>query len=62
MESSLQREESLFSAALEITDPVAREAFLDRECGDDEPLRAAVEESLAAQSEAEEFFTRSTAS
>jgi serine/threonine protein kinase len=62
MESSLQREESLFSAALEITDPAAREAFLDRECGDDEPLRAAVEESLAAQAEAEEFFTRSTAS
>ena len=61
MESSLQREERVFSAALEVPDAAGRAAFLDRACEGDAALRAAVEESLAAQVAAEQFFTRSSA-
>ena len=59
MESSIQREEQVFSAAQEISDRAEREAFLDRACAGDDELRAAVEESLAACAEADRFFTRS---
>ena len=61
MESSIQREEHVFSAALEVTDPAARAAFLDGACEGDAALRATVEESLAAHAEAEQFFTQSNA-
>jgi serine/threonine protein kinase len=61
MESSLQREEQVFHAALEVADPAARAAFLDRACEGDAMLRAQVEESLAAQAEAELFFTQTGA-
>jgi len=60
MESSIEREERLFSAALEVTDPAERASFLDRMCADDPTLREAVEQSLAAQAEAEQFFTRTS--
>lgn len=60
MASSLEREEQVFSAALELLDPVQRAAFLHRACEGDAALRKAVEESLAAQAEAEHFFTRTS--
>ena len=59
METSIQKEERVFSAAREIADPAERAALLDRECDGDEALRAAVEESLAACGDADEFFKRS---
>src|SRR5271167_2626054 len=58
MDVSLQREESLFCAALEITDPGLRAAFLDRECAGDAELRSAIGELLAAQSGADKFFKK----
>jgi serine/threonine protein kinase len=61
IESSLQREERVFHAALEVVDPAARAAYLDRECNGDDELRAAVEDSLAAHADAEQFFTQTSA-
>jgi serine/threonine protein kinase len=43
-----RRAKELFNAALELTVPAERPAFLDRECGDDTALRRRVEELLAA--------------
>ncbi len=45
----------VFSRAAEL-DPDARRIFLDREVGDDDELRAQVEQLLAADDEAEEFL------
>jgi serine/threonine protein kinase len=59
MDSVLQREEQVFSTAVEISDAAALAAFLDDACAGDAALRARVEESLAARAEAEAFFTRS---
>src|SRR5262245_14197005 len=44
-------ERDLFVAALHITDPVARSAWLDRACGGDAALRQRVEELLKALGE-----------
>jgi tetratricopeptide (TPR) repeat protein/tRNA A-37 threonylcarbamoyl transferase component Bud32 len=41
-------EESLFAAALEMSDPAERQAFLDEACGGDAALRQRVERLLAA--------------
>jgi len=62
METSIQREERVFSAALELTDAAERTAFLDRACDGDAQLRAAVEESIEACGEAEQFFTQTSTS
>ena len=43
-----RRVKSLFQAALDLPDPADRPAFLDRECGDDQELRARLDELLAA--------------
>lgn len=51
----------LFHAASEL-EPAQLEAFLDRECGDDEELRAEVLSLLAASDEAEDFIDRPIAS
>ena len=59
MDSVLQREEQVFSTAVEISDAAALAAFLDDACAGDAAMRARVEESLAARAEAEAFFTRS---
>jgi serine/threonine protein kinase/WD40 repeat protein len=44
--SGLTREISIFDAALKLSAPAERAAFLDRECGGDASLRAAVESLL----------------
>lgn len=44
-QAGLQRLQDLFEAALELPPP-ARQEFLDRECGDDAELRAAIERLL----------------
>jgi serine/threonine protein kinase len=59
MSTITRREEALFDAAREIADPAARAAFLGRACAGDPALRARVEELLAAENEAEAFFTDS---
>jgi len=58
--SSLQQEESLFDAALKYGNPVERQAFIERVCGGDRTLRERVEALIAAQKEADSFFTGCT--
>jgi len=52
----------MFDAALEVTDPVQRKLFLDQACAGEAELRAAVEELLATQGDAEQFFAESALS
>jgi len=56
MNSAIQREESLFDAARGLKDPASRSKFLAEACGQDQTLRAKVEELLNASEGAEEFF------
>ncbi|MBX9580355.1 MAG: hypothetical protein K2X87_08615, partial [Gemmataceae bacterium] len=49
-------ERDLFLAAIDIPDPAARRAFLDRACGGDPALRRGVDELLAAHAEAGSFL------
>ena len=56
--ATIQREELLFYDALKVAES-ERTAFLDRACGGDSGLRAAVEEMLAAQADVERFFVES---
>jgi serine/threonine protein kinase len=56
---STQREEALFYDALKLV-PSERKAFLDRACGGDLELCAAVEEMLGAQTEVDQFFIESS--
>jgi hypothetical protein len=58
MNSTNQREEEVFCAALNVPDPVRRQMFLDQACGGDSSFRAQIESLLAAQSEADRFFDR----
>ena len=62
MSVPISREKAVFDAALEVTDPVQRKLLLDRACAGDAELRAAVEELLATQGDAEQFFAESTTS
>ena len=59
-EPSPQRVEDLFNRAVDL-EPPERTAFLDEQCGDDTDLRAAVEELLLldSQAEADESLLRS---
>ena len=57
MNTDTQREEDLFEAARQLPDAAARRALLDQRCADDAALRARLEGLLAAESEAEQFFT-----
>jgi len=57
MNAEAQREEDLFDAARQLTDAAARRAFLDRECTNEPVLRDRLESLLAAEVEAEQFFT-----
>ena len=50
--------ETILAAALEIADPVARRAYLDRACGGDVALRQEVESLLEANAAAGEFLLR----
>ncbi len=54
-------ERSIFAAALDITDPADRAAYLDRACAGDAGLRRHVEELLAAQSGLGSFLDRPAA-
>jgi len=62
MSVPISREKAVFDAALEVTDPVQRKLFLDQACAGDAELRAAVEELLATQGDAEQFFAESASS
>jgi serine/threonine protein kinase len=61
MTPEAQIEEAVCVAALNMPDPAVRAQFLDRACAGDARLRAAVEDMLAAQAGAEEFFERGRA-
>jgi eukaryotic-like serine/threonine-protein kinase len=54
-----QQQEAIFYEALKLPES-DRNAFLDRACAENPGLRAVVEEMLAAQVEAEEFFVGSS--
>ena len=56
METTRQKIESLFAAALELKDSAGRAAFLDRECADDAALRRRVERLLSAHGQSKKFF------
>jgi hypothetical protein len=51
-----QQEESLFETARLLTNPAARQAFLDQACGGQPELRSGVESLLAAEADANQFF------
>jgi eukaryotic-like serine/threonine-protein kinase len=51
------QEEAVFDAARNLASPAARRAFLDQACADAPELRARVEALLAAEAEAEKFFS-----
>ena len=52
----------MFYEALEVTDPAQRQLFLDKACAGDPELRAAVEELLSTQAEAERLFAEGSSS
>ena len=56
MKAASQWEDLVYDAALQVKDAAGRKTFLDQACVGDAQLRAAVEEMLAAQAEAERFF------
>ncbi|MFO0935552.1 MAG: serine/threonine-protein kinase [Gemmataceae bacterium] len=55
MSTDMQRLQSLFGDAAEITDPANRAAYLERECGGDEELRQRVEKLLAAHEDSQDL-------
>jgi serine/threonine protein kinase/tetratricopeptide (TPR) repeat protein len=60
MSKTKQQEEALFDAARNLSDPLARRAFLDQACAADPELRARIEALLEAEAEAENFFQEAT--
>ena len=56
MKAAAHWEDLVYDAALQVKDPAERKVFLDQACAGDAGLRAAVEELLATQAEAERFF------
>ena len=54
-------ERSLFLAALEITDPVARAVYLDKACGNDPILRQRVDALFKSHDEAGSFLEKPAA-
>lgn len=51
------RAKDVFLSAVEVADPAARAAYLDRECGDDASLRRAVETLLNAHARVGDFLS-----
>ena len=51
-------ERSIFAAALDITDPAERAAYLDQACGQQPGLRQHIDELLAAQEKLGSFLAR----
>ena len=58
MSATKQLEDAVFFTALNLVDLEQRQAFLDQACAGNTSLRAAVEELLSAQGEAEHFFVK----
>jgi serine/threonine protein kinase len=58
MPADPQRIQSVFLAAVEATDPAARAALLNRECGEDVELRQRVEALLLAHEQSGSFLDR----
>ena len=56
MNAAAQREESLFYQAVDLTDAIQRQRFLDEACAGDPALRSGVEALLAAHGQASQFF------
>ncbi len=61
LEPNSMDEQSIFSAALELEDVAARQAFLDTTCASDPALRKRVERLLKVHPEAETFMTEPAA-
>jgi serine/threonine protein kinase len=61
MSENESQEEALFEAALKLTDPNQRSAFLAAVCAQDTPLRQRLEMHLAAQSMADILFDQGAA-
>jgi eukaryotic-like serine/threonine-protein kinase len=57
MDDTLSREEEVFDAARQISDPAEREEFLDEACDQDAGLRERVQRLLSVSTRAEELFT-----
>jgi serine/threonine protein kinase len=58
MSAAKQLEDSVFFAALHVTDAAERRVFLDQACIDNPGLRAVVEEMLASQEDADRWIDR----
>ena len=58
MNSAKQMEDAVFFTALNLSDLEQRKLFLDQACAGNPELRAAVEELLSAQGNAEHFFAK----
>src|SRR6516225_2802887 len=56
MNNASRDEKALFAAARELTEAAQRRAFLDQACADDPSMRRRLEEMLAYQNQAEQFF------
>ena len=56
MNNPSRDEKAIFAAARELTEAAQRQAFLDQACGDDPLMRRRLEEMLASQTQAEQFF------
>ena len=50
------KEDEIFAAAIEFVDAESRSVFLDRACGDDESLRASIDELLGLHDTAGDFL------
>src|SRR5208282_3210543 len=61
MSASKQVEDAVFFTALNLTDLGQRKLFLDQACAGNPGLRAAVEDLLAAQGDAEHFIAKGRA-
>jgi serine/threonine protein kinase len=58
MSATKQLEDAVFFTALNLADLEQRKLFLDQACAGNPELRAAVDELLAAQGDAEQFFSK----
>ncbi len=57
MSAKSRRAEVLFLAACELKDPVKRREYIAEACKGDPAMQARIERLVAAQSEAERFFS-----
>src|SRR5208337_64831 len=56
MIEDIEREQSIFEAASDLTDAAQRSAYLKKACGGDTTLLARLEKLLLASESAEQFF------